>query len=113
MGTGRNGAEFSQGTFVPHFNAVSSTLNHGMELVTTDEKKTVIAEFHHARHFIKKRKARLEVQPAGMRMLDYIVLTFVIVESKRREREVAARYGNRLVPSKPHTRNPKSPDAGT
>ena len=59
----------------------------GIKLVTTDEKKTVIAEFHRAHHIIKKRKARLEVQPAGMHTLDYIVLTFVFVEHKRRERE--------------------------
>ena len=56
-------------------------------MVTTDEKKTVIAEFHRAHHIIKKRRARLEIQPAGMHMLDYIVLTFVSVEHKRRERE--------------------------
>lgn len=61
--------------------------NRDFKLVTTDEKKTVIAEFHRAHHIIKKRKARLEVQPAGVHMLDYIVLTFVIVENKRRERE--------------------------
>ena len=61
--------------------------NRDFKLVTTDEKKTVIAEFHRAHHIIKKRKARLEVQPAGMHMLDYIVLTFLIVENKRRERE--------------------------
>ena len=47
----------------------------------------MIAEFHRAHHITKKRKARLEVQPAGMRMLDYIVLTFVFAEHKRRERE--------------------------
>ncbi|KAF9644778.1 hypothetical protein BDM02DRAFT_843365 [Thelephora ganbajun] len=57
------------------------------KLVTTDEKKTVIAEFHRAHYFMKRRKARLEVQPAGMHMLDYIVLTFVFAEDKRRERE--------------------------
>ena len=61
--------------------------NRDFKLVTTDEKKTVIAEFHRAHHIIKKRKARLEVQPAGVHMLDYIVLTFMIVENKRRERE--------------------------
>jgi len=60
------------------------------KLVTTDEKKTVIAEFHRARYFIKKQKARLEVQPAGMNMLDYIILTFVFVENARREREESA-----------------------
>ena len=72
---------------------VSSTLNRGMKLVTTDEKKTVIAEFHRAHYFTKKRKARLEVQPAGVAMLDYIVLTFVFAENKRRERERRAKSG--------------------
>lgn len=67
---------------------VSSTLNHGMKLVTNDERKIVIAEFHRAHYFTKKQKARLEVQPAGMDMLDYIILTFVFAEDKRREREI-------------------------
>lgn len=64
-----------------------STLKHEMKLVTADEKKTVIAEFHRPHHFINKQKARLEVQPEGMEMLDYIILTFVYVERKRRQRE--------------------------
>ena len=58
-----------------------------MKLVTTDEKKTVIAEFHRAHYFTRKEKAKLDVQPAGMAMLDYIVLTWMYVENKRRERE--------------------------
>ena len=69
----------------------SSTLNHGMQLVTTDGKKTVIAKFHRARCCWKKRKARLEVQPEGMAMLDDIILTFVYVERRRRKREAAAK----------------------
>lgn len=64
-----------------------------MKLVTTDGKKTVIAELHRGRHLVKKRKARLEVKPAGMEMLDYIVLTLVFAESKRREREARAKSG--------------------
>jgi len=63
------------------------------KLVTTDGKKTVVAQFHRAHYIRNKRKARLEVQPAGMEMLDYIVLTFVFAESKRREREARARSG--------------------
>jgi len=59
-------------------------------LVTTDGKKTVIAQFHRAHHIFGKRKARLVVRPAGMHMLDYIILTFVIVERKRRDREEEA-----------------------
>ena len=65
----------------------SSALNHGMKLVTTDAKKTVIAEFHRAHYFTRKEKAKLDVQPAGMAMLDYIILTWLYVENKRRERE--------------------------
>jgi membrane-anchored protein YejM (alkaline phosphatase superfamily) len=90
MGDGFDGGKLSQGTFLftPHKHERSVlTSDWGIKLVTTDEKKTVIAEFHRAHHIINKRKARLEVQPAGMRMLDYIVLTFVFVEHKRRERE--------------------------
>jgi hypothetical protein len=64
------------------------------KLVTTDEKKTVIAEFHRAHHFTKREKPRLEVQPAGMNMLDYIILTFVFAENKRRDRERRAKSGN-------------------
>jgi hypothetical protein len=67
-------------------------MNHGMKLFITDEKKTEIAKFYRAHHFRKKRKARLEVQPAGMDMLDHIVLTFVFAESKRRDREARARW---------------------
>jgi hypothetical protein len=63
-----------------------STLNRSMKLVTTDEKKTVIAEFHRAHLIWKKQKARIEIQPAGMGMLDHIVLTFVYAEFQRRER---------------------------
>ena len=45
-------------------------LNLGVGLVTAGEKKTIIAGFHRAHYFMKKQKARLEVQPAGMGMLD-------------------------------------------
>jgi hypothetical protein len=65
------------------------TLDHTMQLVTTDEQKRVIAEFHPAHHLINSRRARLEVQPEGMKMLDLIILTFVYVERKRRQREGA------------------------
>jgi len=56
-----------------------------MKLVSADEK-SVIIEFHRADYFAKKRKARLEVQPAGMGMLDHIVF----VENKRKDREAEA-----------------------
>ena len=58
-----------------------------MELVTADEKETVIAEFHCPNYLIGKQKGKLEVRAEGMEMLDYIVLTFVYVEYKRRQRE--------------------------
>lgn len=73
---------------------VLSMLNHGLKLVTVDEKKTVIAEFERAHYFTKKQKAKLEVQPAGMNMLDHIILTFVFAENKRRDRERRARSSN-------------------
>ena len=62
-------------------------LKHGMKLVTADEKKMVIAEFHRPNYLIHKQKARLDVQLEGMGMLDLIILTFVYVERKRRQRE--------------------------
>ena len=57
----------------------------------TMDEKSVIAEFHRPHFFKNKQRARLEVQPAGMSMLDYIILTFVIVDQTRREREARAR----------------------
>jgi hypothetical protein len=54
-----------------------------------DKKKMVLAKYHRSRSFPKKRKARLEVQPAGIDMLDHIILTFVLAEQKRRERDGA------------------------
>ena len=89
MGVGCNGNELPKGEFSPL--PISSALNYGIKLVTADEKKTVIAEFHRPHYFTKKQKARLEVQPAGMGMLDYIVLTFVFAEHKRKEREARAK----------------------
>ena len=92
MGYGRIWDELSQGEYIiPPF-PPSSALNRVVKLVTADDKKA-IAEFHRAHHFTKKQKARLEVQPAGMDMLDYIILTFVFAEDKRRERERRAHSG--------------------
>ena len=68
-------------------------LSYDVKLVTTDDKKSVIAEFHRRHYLVKKQKARLDIQPAGMDMLDYIVLTFVFAERKRRERERRAQHG--------------------
>ena len=95
--TGPDGVEYrwalgASGMNYPKVSQLSTSpesfvLNHGLKLVTTDESKTVIAQFHRAHHFTRKEKAKLEVQPAGMDMLDYIVLTWVFAENKRRERE--------------------------
>ena len=86
MGHGRVWVGLSQGKSVSRL-TVSPVLNLGMKLVTTDGKKTVIAEFHRAHHFTRREKAKLEVQQEGMDMLDHIVLTWVIAESKRRDRQ--------------------------
>ena len=64
-------------------------LNDSMKLVTLNDK-TVIAEFHRPTLFRNKQKARLDIQPAGMDMLDHIILTFVFVDWTRREREAGA-----------------------
>ena len=89
MGFGLIWDELPQGEFVFPFTVIPR-LNHSLKLVTTDEKKTVIAEFHRSHHFTRKEKARLDIQPAGMNMLDHIVLTWVFAENKRKEREAAA-----------------------
>lgn len=89
MGDGFDGNGLSQGalSLIPSKAlGVDVVPDCGVKLVTADERKTVIAEFHRAHHFTKKRRARLEVQPAGTHMLDYIVLTFVFVENMRKER---------------------------
>ena len=96
MGDGHIWVALAQGEYIIRASPPFLVLNHVMKLVTVDEKKTVIAEFHSAHHFMKNQtrdimnqiqKARLEVQPEGMDMLDYIILTFVIAEKKRRQRE--------------------------
>ena len=101
MFTGPDGVQYrwALGAFGMNYPKVSTffrittgvSSEHVVKLVTADEKKTVIAEFHRAHHIMKKKKARLEVQPAGMNMLDYIILTFVFAENKRRERETRAK----------------------
>lgn len=92
--TGPDGVEYrwamrAPGSMCPRVSlfAVSpgpSVLNHGLQLVIADEKETEIAKFYRAGCF-SKRKARLEVRPAGMGMLDHIIFTFIYVEQRRRE----------------------------
>jgi len=43
------------------------------KLVTTDERKAVIAEFRPPQYRPSKQTAQLKVQPEGIEMLDYIV----------------------------------------
>jgi hypothetical protein len=86
------GMDYPKASLPPTAPASSeSTLNHGIKLVTADETKTVIAELHQAKRILRKRKARIEIQPAGIEMLDHIVLTFVYAEYKRRKRVNRAR----------------------
>jgi len=102
MFTGPNGVQYrwALGITGMHYPKVSlfsssppsSALNHCVKLVTVDENKTVVAEFHRAHYVRKKQKARLEIHPAGMDMLDHIILTFVFVEDKRRQREARATW---------------------
>jgi len=56
------------------------------KLVTKDRKKRMVAKLHEARHFFRRRRAYLEVAPAGLTMLDQIVVSFVYVEKTRREK---------------------------
>ncbi|KAF9653260.1 hypothetical protein BDM02DRAFT_3107827 [Thelephora ganbajun] len=57
------------------------------KLVTNNRKKKLIAELHKAHRLFRRSKAYLEIAPAGLTMLDQIVVSFVYVESKRRERK--------------------------
>lgn len=54
--------------------------------MTKDRKKELVAKLHGAHLIFHRRKAFLEVAPAGLVMLDLIVVSLVYVESKRRER---------------------------
>lgn len=53
----------------------------GLQLAV-DSDGTLLAEFHP--NLLKKAKPYLEVTPAGMAMLDHIVVTFIPVEVNRR-----------------------------
>ena len=58
------------------------------QLVTKNRKKKVVAELHRAHRVFRRSKIYLEIEPAGLTMLDQIVISLVYVEKKRREREV-------------------------
>lgn len=56
------------------------------QLVTKDRKKKLVAELHKAHRFIRRRKGYLAIAPAGLTMLDQIVVSLVYVEKTRREK---------------------------
>ena len=55
--------------------------------MTNNRKKKLVAGLHKARHFVRRRRAYLEIAPAGLTMLDQIVVSLVYVEKKRREKQ--------------------------
>jgi hypothetical protein len=77
--------------FFSHYEELSTR----WKLVTDDEARTPIARTHRRCYGIlgKRRKATLEVYPAGLHMLDLIIVTFVYVEHVRRDRERASKHG--------------------
>lgn len=44
-------------------------------------------------HFFRSGHAALELEPAALHMLDFVVVTWVYVEHRRRERDRGAIYG--------------------
>ena len=74
---GAFGTNYPKGSLFSIFPG-SSTLNPGPKLVAADENK-VVAEFRRAHCIARNRRLdlKLGVQPAGMEMLDHIVLTFI------------------------------------
>ncbi|KDQ53159.1 hypothetical protein JAAARDRAFT_436641 [Jaapia argillacea MUCL 33604] len=65
-----------------------------LELYVDDESKTEVAALHGASKGVRNQKhpAFLEIQPAGLHMVDLIVVTMVYVEYIRVSRERANRY---------------------
>ena len=60
------------------------------QLTRKHGNKELIAKLHEAHHIFDRRKAFLEVAPAGLTMLDLIVVSLVYVEAKRRQRRNAS-----------------------
>lgn len=54
-------------------------------LVIDDSDQTLVARFCLASPFKKGSKSYFEVTPAGMAILDHIVVTFIPVEFRRRQ----------------------------
>ncbi|KAF9269828.1 hypothetical protein L218DRAFT_292011 [Marasmius fiardii PR-910] len=63
------------------------------ELVTNDEKKTVVAKFAQKSFFVKKSSpGLLEIFPPGEHMVDEIFTTFIYIEKLRKEKENGSKY---------------------
>ena len=68
----------------PPLRNFTHSAKHQSQLVIDNPDKTLIAQFHEASLF-KRNKSYLEVTPAGMDMLDHIIVTFIPVEVRRRD----------------------------
>lgn len=64
------------------------------QLVTKNRKKELVAELHKAHRFIRRRKGYLAIAPAGLTMLDQIVVSLVYVEKTRREKRYSEDEGD-------------------
>ena len=64
--------------------------------MTNNRKKQLIAELHDVVHrLLHRREAVLEVAPAGLAVLDLIVVSLVYVECERRRRDSGGGFGRR------------------
>ena len=81
-----NRSIFFSGGFRPFFFFLPIT-DAPPQLGTNNRKKKLVAGLHKARHFVRRRRAYLEIAPAGLTMLDQIVVSLVYVEKKRREKQ--------------------------
>ncbi|TFK20908.1 hypothetical protein FA15DRAFT_673099 [Coprinopsis marcescibilis] len=69
------------------------------ELITNDGTGTLVAKFHNKHYEIfsciqEPGPASLEILPLGMQMIDFIMLTYAYVETKRQEYQRARRRRN-------------------
>ncbi|KDQ61145.1 hypothetical protein JAAARDRAFT_32149 [Jaapia argillacea MUCL 33604] len=64
-----------------------ATPRWGMKLISNDGSRTLVARLFEGSTFTSKRKSRLEIFPAGIHMMDLIVVTLVYVDKIRRDRQ--------------------------
>ncbi|KAF5387170.1 hypothetical protein D9615_002093 [Tricholomella constricta] len=64
-------------------------LSYNSQLVTNDDKKTLVARFHRASLGIigKARPASFEISPTGEHMVQDILITFIYIEKIRKDME--------------------------